>query len=414
MMHTPKVYVATILVYVMATVLTILNLSVVTVIFAMLVLLIYHLVLHATQKVENEHRQKEERKALLYQLDKTQKQTHEAAGRFLTLLEVIDSGLLFIDENELIKEANETFNRFFSLGSIIGETYETLKPIKSLYRVVHDAFLKETKLRQQIVIDQQSYDANISPVFEGKWFRGCLVVIHDITPIKTAEMFQKQFTADVSHELKTPLSAVKGISEILMRETNMDAAQRQDFINMIYHETNRLEAILSDLLIISKMDRLDYELKRENTSMKALIDESVTLLEPAATEKQLTLTADVRDVMLAVDPVKMRQVIINLIKNGLSYTDTGGVTIRAHKQGSMYRILVTDTGIGIPKDEQAKVFKRFYRVDEARSRASGGSGLGLSIIKNVVQKHGGTIALESREGDGSTFIVDLPLIPEID
>ncbi|TVP94001.1 MAG: hypothetical protein EA374_08065 [Acholeplasmatales bacterium] len=413
-MQTRKYYVVTVIVYGVATGLILLNLSPVTVVFSVLALLFYHFALHATHIIESERRQKEEKKTLLYQLDKTQKQTHEAAGRFMTVLEVIDSGLLFIDEHEVIKEVNDTFHRFFAIGPVVNHTYDTLKPIKSLYRVVHDAFLQEIKQRRQIIIDNQSYDVNISPVFEGKWFRGCLVVIHDITPIKTAEMFQKQFTADVSHELKTPLSAVKGISEILLRETDMDAKQRQDFITMIHHETKRLETILSDLLIISKMDRLDYELKRENTAIKALIDESVQLLMPTAHDKQLTLSADIEEVILPVDPVKMRQVVINLIKNGLNYTDTGGVSIQGYQQGTMYRITVKDTGIGIPVSEHNKVFKRFYRLDEARSRASGGSGLGLSIIKNVVQKHGGTIALDSRPGEGATFVVDLPLIPEID
>jgi two-component system phosphate regulon sensor histidine kinase PhoR len=294
------------------------------------------------------------------------------------------------------------------------QSYDQLKSIKPLYKEISRAFIAEEKTHAQFKYDRFTYEISVNPVFEKKLFQGSLVVIRDITQLKTAENFQKQFTADVSHELKTPLSAIKGMAEILSRDEPIEQSEQKEFIQGIYDESIRLETILNDLLIISKMDRLDYELKLQETSIKTIIDDAIQLLKPNATKKDLYLNSDIEDCLLMIDPVKMNQVIINLIKNAINYTDKGGVNVKAYISKETYLIEVNDTGIGIKEEDFEKVFKRFYRVDEARSRDSGGSGLGLSIIKNVVKKHQGSIELTSEIDKGSTFTIRLPLIHEID
>lgn len=407
-------YLTLALIHITLTLLMISYLNLLVVIFAMIVLFIAEAVAYNLYKERLASSKEQEIKRLEYRMDKQQKQTTESISQFESLSEIIDSGLLFIDQDELITQVNSLFKDIFNITINLEESYDQLNIIKPLYKEISMAFIAEEKHHAQIIFNGFTYEVSVNPVFEDKLFKGSLVVIRDITQLKTAETFQKQFTADVSHELKTPLSAIKGMAEILSRDEPIQIDEQKDFIKSIYDESLRLEAILNDLLIISKMDRLDYELKLKETSMKAIIEDAIQLLASNATLKGLSIEHTIQDCDLLIDPIKMSQVIINLIKNAVNYTDKGKVSINAYKEKKQYVIEVKDTGIGINKEEQEKVFKRFYRVDEARSRDSGGSGLGLSIIKNVVKKHHGTIELVSSLGKGSTFTIRLPLIQEID
>ncbi|MFW6318863.1 MAG: sensor histidine kinase [Bacillota bacterium] len=381
--------------------------------FVWLVVLVYHIITFYSFRVTIDKMNKTKVKRLQYELDQMKQASNEVESQLTSLAKIIDSGIILIDEYDIIKQANSQFLKAFDVHDIEGKSYEVLKPINTLYKMINKAYLKEEKTRQQMIYDDIYYDVNITPVFENDFFRGCLIVVHDVTQLRNAETFQKQFTADVSHELKTPLSAIKGISEIIMNNQSMEKDEREDFIKTIYLESTRLETILNDLLIISKMDRLDYELTLEETSIDNIINDVVKLLTPMAKDKGLTLTKNIEHSTLYMDAIKMRQVIMNLIKNAIAYTDEGSVHVSGNINDSMYEIKVSDTGIGIPEEEHEKVFKRFYRVDEARSRASGGSGLGLSIIKNVVKKHHGTLSLDSKVDVGSTFTVNLPIHQEL-
>ncbi|MFW5864920.1 MAG: sensor histidine kinase [Candidatus Izemoplasmataceae bacterium] len=407
-------YLTLALIHITLTLLMISYLNILVVIFAMIVLFITESVTYVLFKDRLMTIKDQEIKRLEYQMNKQERVTHESITQFESLSEIIDSGLLFIDENERIIQVNNLFKEIFNIRVQLKESYDQLKPIKPLYKEISRAFIAEDKYHAQIKYNDYTYEISVNPVFENKLFKGSLIVIRDITQLKTAEIFQKQFTADVSHELKTPLSAIKGMAEILSRDEPIEENERKDFIQSIYDESIRLETILNDLLIISKMDRLDYELKLKKTSMKAIIEDAIRLLSSYAQKKGLKLESDIKDCNLLIDPIKMNQVIINLIKNALNYTDKGGVVINAYSEKDYYVMKVIDTGIGIKEEDFEKVFKRFYRVDEARSRDSGGSGLGLSIIKNVVKKHHGTIELSSKVNEGSVFTVRLPLIQEID
>jgi len=248
-----------------------------------------------------------------------------------------------------------------------------------------------------------------TPIFEGRFYKGCLIIVHDITAIKTAEKFQKQFTADVSHELKTPLSVLKGFSEILDRDQEMDIIQRVDFIKMIKKEVTRMETIITDLLTISKMDRLDYELKLEKIDVTTVINDTINLVRSFAVEKKLKISHNLESCYLNIDATKLSLAFTNLIKNAINYTDEGGIKIKGEISEKRYIVTITDTGIGIDDSEQENIFKRFYRVDSNRSRETGGSGLGLSITKNVVLRHGGTITVDSKLEKGTTFRICLPI-----
>ncbi len=330
-------------------------------------------------------------------------------AQFIALSDIIDRGLLFIDAHGIIKHVNPLFNQYVETTVHIETSISVLKPHKTLYQIIKDSVEQQKPLTIKMNLDEKHYDVATTPIFEKDKFKGTIVVMHDITELKTAETFQKQFTADVSHELKTPLTTIKGLAEILNRDDDTKSDTKKELLKVIYDESTRMENILSDLLIISKMDRLDYELKRVETDIKLLIEEVVALLTKQAHEKQIKIKCAVDSQLLYVDKTKIQQVMLNLIKNAINYTDSGTITIIGKAKQSVFTIDVIDTGIGIPLEEQDKIFKRFYRLDEARSRASGGSGLGLSIIKNVVKKHQGNIRLTSELDVGSHFSIDLPL-----
>ncbi len=327
---------------------------------------------------------------------------------FTVLSNLIGRAMLALDAHGVIRHVNADFNAMFGLDLVPDTPYEKLKRIKQLFQTIQSQYLNPERMRTQIIHDEHHFDMHITPFMDQEHFRGMLIIVHDINQLKTAETFQKQFTADVTHELKTPLTNVKGFSELIVRHPDMPKHERDDFLNIIHQETLHMENILNDLLIIAKMDRLDYELKIKNVDIKSLIQDAVHSLKREADQKGLLLKTDLDDGRLAIDETKMHQVIINLIKNALVYTDKGSIHVKGTANEDGYHIDVIDTGIGIPLEEQEKVFKRFHRLDEARSRASGGSGLGLSIVKNVVKKHGGSIGLVSEVNIGSHFKIFLP------
>lgn len=346
--------------------------------------------------------------SLKYKLNKTEKESEEAYKRFLGLSQTFGSGVFMIDDAGIITFSNKDVENYFGLN-LNNKDYNELLFYKPLYQFVNKAFLMEERFNEQIKLDEHIYDLISTPIFEGDMFAGCLVVVHDITKLKTAQKLQKRFTADVSHELRTPLSSIKGFSEIMLRDELMSEEHRKEFIELINKEANRMEVILNDLMSIAKLDRLDYELELEQIDIKDVIEESIHLFEDKVKERGLSLQVNVQSCAFYHDKLRINQLLSNLIRNALNYTDAGGISVSGVINEDMYEIRVSDTGIGISEADQSKIFTRFYRVDKARSRDTGGSGLGLSICKHIVLKHGGSITVESVEKEGSTFVILLPL-----
>jgi len=347
---------------------------------------------------------------LLHKLDKTKKETEESYKKFLSLSKTLGSGVFMVDDKGKITFSNKDIKDFFGID-INNKDYKELAKIKPLYKFVNESYLLEKQSRKQITFEDHHFDLISTPLFEGEFFVGMLVLVHDITSLRTAEKFQKQFTADVSHELRTPLSAIKGFSEIMLRDKNMSEQNKQEFLGLINKESERMEIILNDLMVISRLDRLDYELEIVSHDIKQVFDEAISVLSSKITEKSLELEYNVEPCTLELDKFKISQVIMNMIKNAINYTDQGFIKIVGFVKDDNYIINICDSGIGINQENFENIFKRFYRVDKARSRDTGGSGLGLSISKNIILKHSGTISVESTENKGSTFSITLPIKP---
>ncbi len=228
--------------------------------------------------------------------------------------------------------------------------------------------------------------------------------------IERFDQSRSQFVQNASHELKTPLATMKLLLENLIYQPDMPTELRVEFMQDINHEIDRLSGVVTDLLTLTRMDGGEAGLRREEVDLSALCEETLHALHPAAGKAKLTLLSDIAPgVTLTGDESKLSQIVYNLIDNAVKYTPEGGrVEVCLRLAGRSAVLTVRDNGIGIPKEDVDHIFDRFYRVDKARSRATGGTGLGLPIVRQMVQLHGGEIAVESVAGEGSVFTVTLP------
>ncbi len=227
--------------------------------------------------------------------------------------------------------------------------------------------------------------------------------------LESLDKTRNQFVSNASHELKTPLATMKIMLESMIYQPDMPEEVRADFMKDMNHEIDRLTGIVTDLLVLTRLDNRD-EIRKESVNMSELTLETVHLLTTAAEQNHQTVDADVRDnLFLFGDRSKLSQILYNLTDNAIKYTPEGGtvhVSLRQENDNIIWR--VKDNGIGIPTEDLDHIFERFYRVDKARSRESGGTGLGLSIVKQMVRMHGGTISVHSEPGQGSEFVVVFP------
>jgi two-component system phosphate regulon sensor histidine kinase PhoR len=241
--------------------------------------------------------------------------------------------------------------------------------------------------------------------------RGAVLVLHDISELRRLERVRRDFVANVSHEFKTPLTAIQGFAETLLEGALDDTANRKRFVEIIRDHSARLARLTDDLLKLSLIEAGKLELEFRPVKVAGLLDSCLETTRLKAAQKQLTLSVECPASLPAVrgDARRLAEVLQNILDNAVQYTAEGGtISIRARAEDHLVRIAVSDTGIGIPRDEQQRIFERFYRVDAARSREAGGTGLGLSIAKHLVEAHGGRIEVESEVGQGSTFSVLLP------
>ena len=237
-----------------------------------------------------------------------------------------------------------------------------------------------------------------------------LLVLHDITDFKRLENVRREFVANVSHELKTPLTAIQGAVETLLDGALSDTTHSRPFVESIAEETSHLRRLVDDLLTLAQVESRQAALKRESIPLKAFLEEAMARHQALAVAHQVSLTLETPESLSPVpaDRGQLAQAIGNLLDNAIKYNRPGGqVIVRASEADRQLRIEVEDTGIGIPSEDLPRIFERFYRVDKARSRETGGTGLGLSIVKHVAEAHGGSVVVESQPHQGSRFTLIL-------
>ena len=241
---------------------------------------------------------------------------------------------------------------------------------------------------------------------------GVVVVINDVTRLRRLERVRKDFVANVSHELKTPITSIKGFVETLFEGALDQPAEAKAFLNRIASNTERLNAIIDDLLMLSRVEQDSEQgsMPLTTESLREVIESAIASVESKARDQQITIRfSSPDDIQARVNSTLIGQAVVNLLDNAIKYSDSGrSVDVDVTRERSSVSIRVRDHGVGIAAEHLPRIFERFYRVDKARSRKLGGTGLGLSIVKHIAQAHGGSVAVESTPGHGSTFTIFLP------
>ena len=222
---------------------------------------------------------------------------------------------------------------------------------------------------------------------------------------------RQEFVSNVSHELKTPITSIKVLADSLNAQENVPVELYKEFMADIVDEIDRENTIINDLLSLVKMDKTTAELNISNISINEMLELILKRLRPIAAKRNIELVLEsIRPVNADCDEVKLTLAISNLVENAIKYNIAGGwVQVSLNADHKYFYIKVQDSGIGIPQEYQELIFERFYRVDKARSRESGGTGLGLAITKNIIMMHNGAIKVRSKEDEGTTFTVRIPL-----
>ena len=241
---------------------------------------------------------------------------------------------------------------------------------------------------------------------------GAVLVLHDLTHLKNLEKVRTDFVANASHELKTPITAIRAITETLLEAQEIEKETSAHFMERLHVQSLRLAQLIDDLMTISRLESSRGKEEFSRTSINELVIRAVTVAEVAATERDIRILTEMpdTDLFLFVDGFDISQLIDNLLDNAIKYTkDYGLITITLESDGEKATLRVSDNGLGISEEDQQRIFERFYRVDKARAQSLGGTGLGLSIVRNIAEKHNGTIEVKSTIGVGSSFTFCLPL-----
>ncbi|WP_411843452.1 two-component system histidine kinase PnpS [Salinicoccus sp. HZC-1] len=350
-------------------------------------------------------------------LQRQMKEIEENERQLTSIMSNMVSGVMLVNEKGEVELVNSAMERFFSqhAENIVGQPYDKVGEGFGLGELIRQVFEENKKVHDEVhsyYPDERIMDAHLAPYYGQGWRqKGVIIVLHDITEIRRLEKMRSDFVANVSHELKTPVTSVRGFSETLLSGEVKDEDTTRQFLTIIHDESQRLDRLIRDLLNLSKIERQEIPLNIETVDLTELIYETAVTLQGSAEQKQteLILPAEDNAIMLEGDRDRIRQVVLNLIGNGINYTSEGG-TVKVDLRENMHeaQLIVSDNGIGIPEESLPRIFERFYRVDKARSRHSGGTGLGLAIVKHLIESHSGRIEIESLEGEGTTITVILP------
>lgn len=335
-------------------------------------------------------------------------------GQLDTILSSMDDGVIAVNMRREVILANRAAADVWDLPEqAIGQNIFEATRHEELTRILEktmdskETFTSEVRVRPG---SERTIAITSSPLQDQKGkIQGAVAVMRDVTSLRHLEQMRQEFVSNVSHELRTPLTSIKGFVETLLNGHLDDNQLLERFLNIISAETDRMIALINDLLDLSRIESGKLRINKTAVDMKKVFDDTVLLLQSKAEEKQITLENNIYDpVIVEGDEKLLRQVALNLVDNGVKYTPEGGrVWIEAEQGLDHVEFLVIDNGVGIGSEHLDRLFERFYRVDKGRSRQTGGTGLGLAIVKHIIDRHKGTIAVESRVGKGTKIRITL-------
>ena len=362
------------------------------------------------------------------------------AGLLEAVVKEMQIGVLVMDAGKKLLYANPFFEKTFSVeGKSEGKNLSDVIKDKAVIEVIDRMLISKEEWPQEIAVEGKGgkfFEVRLVPFIISESIprhpplkkgekRGILVkggrrgdlqkvligFFHDVTEEKRVEAIKRDFVANVSHELRTPLSSIKGYAETLLDGALDDKKTLKNFLTIIDRHTNRMTALIEDLLTLSMLESHQMPMSFESLDIKGLINSIIQGFEKQAKDKDIEIIMDIGKEIPKVmaDKDRLEQVVVNLVDNAIKYTNKGTVTVSSREVNDMLQIDVEDTGIGIPEKDILRIFERFYRVDKGRSRELGGTGLGLAIVKHIIQGHNGKIWVKSELGKGSVFSFALPL-----
>lgn len=331
------------------------------------------------------------------------------------ILRSMTEGVVTVDSEGRVRRVNEAARQLLGISKAYVEGFSISEIIahEEVRRFVEDAASSMVPKTGTVVLrhdPETILDVYGSPLFQDDGSSsGTLIVLRDMTRVHKLENVRRDFVANVSHELRTPITSIKGFAETLLEGAMHEPESLRKFLGIIGKHAERLHAIFNDLLTLARLEAGSGEGQIEVATQKLseIVREAIDACSANALAKSISLSSSVEDdIRVAVNQSLMQQAFVNLIDNAIKYSDSGAsVSVSAEREGEFVRCMVTDTGPGIEATHLPRLFERFYRVDQGRSRQMGGTGLGLAIVKHIAQVHGGRVEVQSRLGNGSSFSI---------
>jgi two-component system phosphate regulon sensor histidine kinase PhoR len=352
--------------------------------------------------------------AMARSLRKQMEELQADKRRVEAIVAAMGAGIAVFDHGARVVLANDYIRRLLDIhGEITGKMPMELVRHASLEGAVRSALRGEDVPAVDLTTGSgRVLSAKAAPVrsLSGQ-VELAVVVFHDLTEIRRTEKMRKDFIANVSHEFKTPLTSIRGYAETLLDNAAHDAEHTREFLETIQRNSVLLQALVDDLLVLAQLES-EPPVEKQTVQMRELIEEQIRLRRPLLDDKSIHLQLECPAIEILADRSRLARALSNLLDNAIHYNKPGGqIRIAVHSSGSGVVVDVEDSGSGIPQNELARVFERFYRVEKSRTREAGGTGLGLSIAKHAVESQGGAISVTSKLGAGSTFTIVLPVNP---
>jgi len=338
----------------------------------------------------------------------------EGKNRIFAILESMAEGVVVVDTRQKIVLINSMLGRVLEVKKkeVPGRYFWEVFRDPDINDMIGRSLAERISIRREhtLLLMERVFQIQSSPVFSGEELLGAVAVFHDVTQLKELEKVRAEFVANVSHELKTPLTSIIGFIETLKEGAIEDAENRLRFLGIIDEHSKKLHALIDDLLFLSKVESEKKALSKGPIDLGEMIENILELFHTALEMQKIKTRVKLSPVPFVIfgDRVLLERAFSNLIDNAIKYNRPGGeMIIEAFLTPGESKIKFTDTGIGIPESDVPRIFERFYRVDKSRARESGGTGLGLSIAKHIIERHSGRIEVESTLQKGSTFIITL-------
>ena len=341
----------------------------------------------------------------------------EERNTIRTVVDTISDGIILLNEHKEIVDYNRKI-----VDILHPAEDKRYRRIASLYhnedwlRVIGKAYRTEGRQEYTMNLFDKPYRMVMNKIELSDGETGLLIVLRDMTASYMAEKMRREFSANVSHELKTPLTSISGFAEMIANGMYQKPDDVKLFGSRIVNESQRMLTLIDTIMHLSRIEETETTITWKTVSMDSLVRYAADLIEPQAKAKGVTISVDAEPLYTYGNAALLSELVMNLLDNAVKYNKEGGrVHALLQPEGEdKLSLTISDNGIGIPKEKQDRVFERFYRAEESRNKSTGGSGLGLAICKHIVEKHKGTLSMTSEEGKGTTFTVILPRMSEAD